>query len=60
MKKFEDTLSCVKSFPAAKEGQVMTLACTHSKQLLVFENAALKWAAKLDDVPIVAQIGRFG
>jgi len=60
VKKFEDTLSCVKSFPEPQGSHLMTIACTHSKQLLVFEDACLKWAAKLDDVPVDVQLGSFG
>ena len=60
MKKFEDTLSCFSSFPSPGDGGLITLACTHSKQLLVFEGTLLKWAAKLDEIPVMIATGEFG
>ena len=58
-KKFEDTLSCVKSFASPQENHLITIACTQSKQLLVFDGVVTKWAAKLDQVPVVVQTGNF-
>lgn len=59
MKKFEDPLACIRSYPSNEGSIPITIACTHSKQLLIYDGPTLIWAAKLEDVAVAVERGNF-
>ena len=52
MKKFEFQVACFKVIQKNDSTGIKTIICTHSMQLLIYNNVNLKWAAKLFEVPV--------
>nr|CAB3225188.1 protein PTHB1-like [Phallusia mammillata] len=59
MKKFEYNVSCFKALVSSESDTIRTIICTHSQQLLVYDNVKMKWAAKLRTSPNNLAIGNF-
>ncbi|XP_070570389.1 protein PTHB1-like isoform X2 [Ptychodera flava] len=59
MKKLDFNPSCFLPYASINEGNIMTMICTHTKALLVYEDLTLKWAATLEHVPVSIKVGNF-
>ncbi|XP_006823784.2 protein PTHB1-like [Saccoglossus kowalevskii] len=59
MKKCEYNPCCFLPYSAVNDGTIMTMICTHTKSLLVYEDITLKWAAKLQHSPVAIRIANF-
>lgn len=59
MKKFEFQVSCFKVMQKNDSSGIKTMICSHSMQLLIYNNTSLTWAAKLFDVPVCLSLANF-
>ncbi|KAK3082884.1 hypothetical protein FSP39_007920 [Pinctada imbricata] len=60
MKKCEYDPSCFLPYASLVEGSINYLVATHTtSSLMVYQDIMLKWAAKLDNVPVEVRIGKF-
>ncbi|XP_054754048.2 protein PTHB1-like isoform X1 [Lytechinus pictus] len=58
-KKLEYNPSSFFIYASLNENSIQYMVGTHTRQLLVYEDATLKWAAKLEHVPVALRIGEF-
>ncbi|XP_033728305.1 protein PTHB1-like isoform X1 [Pecten maximus] len=59
MKKMECDPSCFLPYASVSDGGVNYLVGSHTKSLMVYQDCTLKWAAKLDNVPMQVCVGTF-
>ncbi|KAL4217063.1 Protein PTHB1 [Mactra antiquata] len=59
MKKFEFDVSCFTPYNSVSEGTINMLLATHTQTLMVYQDVTLKWAAKVDNVPVMVRVGNF-
>ncbi|KAH3751560.1 hypothetical protein DPMN_186127, partial [Dreissena polymorpha] len=59
MKKFDYDVSCFTPYASITEGTINYLLASHTHTLMIFQDVAMKWAAKLDQVPIMVRVGNF-
>ncbi|KAL3855651.1 hypothetical protein ACJMK2_014858 [Sinanodonta woodiana] len=59
MKKFEYDVSCFCPYSSVTEGAVNYLVATYTESLMIFQDNSLKWAAKLEHVPVQIRVGAF-
>uniref|UniRef100_H2XR31 Protein PTHB1-like n=1 Tax=Ciona intestinalis TaxID=7719 RepID=H2XR31_CIOIN len=57
MLKLDYNVACFHAYSC--NGAVVTLVCTHSQQLLVYDVTKLRWAARLGEVPVQILRGNF-
>ncbi|XP_030830268.1 protein PTHB1 [Strongylocentrotus purpuratus] len=58
-KKLEYNPSSFYIYASLNENSIHYMVGTHTRQLLVYEDTTLKWAAKLEHVPVALQVGEF-
>ncbi|XP_071490439.1 protein PTHB1-like [Diadema antillarum] len=58
-KKVEYNPSCFYVYASLIENSINYMVGTHTGQLLVYEDVTLKWAAKLEHVPVSLCVGQF-
>ncbi|XP_077997147.1 protein PTHB1-like isoform X2 [Glandiceps talaboti] len=58
-KKLDYNASCFLPYTSVNEGTIMTMICTHTKSLLVYEDITLKWAATLEHIPVSIKVGNY-
>ncbi|KAJ8320825.1 hypothetical protein KUTeg_002412 [Tegillarca granosa] len=59
MKKLELDPSCFLPYGSFTEGTISYLLATHTKSVAIFQDVTLKWAAKLEYVPVQICVGNF-
>lgn len=59
MKKLECDPSCFLPYASVGDGGIHYLVGSHTRSLMVYQDCTLKWAAKLDIVPIQVSVGTF-
>lgn len=59
MKKFEYDVSCFTPYSSITEGTINFLIASHTQTLLIYQDISLKWAAKVDTVPVMVRVGNF-
>ncbi|XP_052813611.1 protein PTHB1-like [Mya arenaria] len=59
MKKFDYDVSCFTPYASITEGSINYLLASHTQTLMIYQDIGLKWAAKLDSVPIMVRVGNF-
>ncbi|XP_060604914.1 protein PTHB1-like [Ruditapes philippinarum] len=59
MKKFEYDVSCFNPYASITEGTINYLIASHTQTLMVYQDICLKWAAKVDSVPVMVRVGNF-
>ncbi|XP_041374621.1 protein PTHB1-like [Gigantopelta aegis] len=59
MKKFEFDPACFIPYASLSEGTINYMIATHSSSLMVYQDVTLKWAAKMEHVPVQIRIGNF-
>ena len=43
----------------ALETSITYMVATHTSQLLIYQDATLKWASKLEHIPVAIRVGQF-
>ncbi|XP_072033738.1 protein PTHB1-like isoform X2 [Amphiura filiformis] len=59
MKKLEYNPSCFFAYTALTDGVINYMVGTHTGQVMVYQDIALKWAAKLEYIPVSIRVGFF-
>ncbi|XP_038065523.1 protein PTHB1-like isoform X1 [Patiria miniata] len=59
MKKLEYNPSCFFPHGTSSESSITYMVATHTRQLMIYQDTTLKWAAKLEYVPVSIRVGQF-
>ncbi|XP_033629589.1 protein PTHB1-like isoform X2 [Asterias rubens] len=59
MKKLEYSPSCFFPHGTSLETSITYMVATHTSQLLIYQDATLKWASKLEHIPVAIRVGQF-
>ncbi|XP_022112018.1 protein PTHB1-like isoform X2 [Acanthaster planci] len=59
MKKLEYTPSCLFPHGTSSDTSITYMVATHTGQLMIYQDTTLKWAAKLEYVPVSIRVGQF-
>ncbi|KAK7506674.1 hypothetical protein BaRGS_00002149 [Batillaria attramentaria] len=59
MKKLEYDPSCFHPYASLSEGTINYMVGTYTKSLLIYQDVTLKWAAKMEHIPVQVQVANF-
>nr|KAG5713637.1 hypothetical protein BaRGS_024685 [Batillaria attramentaria] len=59
MKKLEYDPSCFHPYTSLSEGTINYMVGTYTKSLLIYQDVTLKWAAKMEHIPVQVQVANF-